>query len=207
MDLSALRTAVRTRLGVPAGDPLVTDTNLTDLVNSALHYLETEHDWPWLEATEDLATGIGTPSVTPGATWLRTIDLRVANGVVLSRRPIEELDFLASAGTGEPRLWCVTGATIALFPTPSAVVTLKHRFVRTEPDLVSGTDTPLVPASFHSAIVEYAAHLAYRRTRQADHAKVALDAYADWLAQMKRRGTRYADTHGGGASVAEAAKP
>lgn len=206
MDLTALRTAVRTRLGVPSTDPQLTDANLTDLVNAANHYLETEWDWPWLETTEDIATVIGTATITPAAGWMRTIDLRISNGVVLNRRPIEELDFLASAGTGEPRLWCVAGGTITLFPTPSAVLTLKHRYVRSEPDLASGGDTPLVPASFHSAIVEYAAHLAYRRTRSDDKAKIALDAYGTWLEQMKRRADRYADTHGGGAQ-AEVAKP
>jgi hypothetical protein len=199
--LAQLRTALRTRLGVPTGDPLLTDTNATDLVNSALHMLETEHDWPWLETSEDLATVIGTATVTPGATWMRTINLRISNGVSLSRRPVEEVDFMASAGTGEPRLYAVTGATITLFPTPSAVLTLKHRFVRSEPDLAADGDTPLVPASFRPAIVEYAAHLAYRRMRDEAKAAVALAAYGDWLKQMRARASRYADTHGGGAEA------
>lgn len=208
MTFAQLRAAVRTRLGVPETDPQYTDAAVGDLVNSANHYLETEHDWPWLETSEDLPTAVGTPTVTPGATWVRSIDLRISADVLLSRRPIEELDFLAGTGAGEPRLWCVIGGQIALYPTPSAVITLKHRFVRSEPDLAANGDTPLVPSIWHSAIVEYSAFLSYRRGRDEDRAKAALAAYETWLAQMKRRANRYADTHGGGASAgAGAAAP
>ncbi len=206
MDLATLRSAVRTRLGVPASDPIFTDGALTELVNSANHYLETEWDWPWLETTEDIATVIGTATYTPGATWMRTIDLRVANGALLRRVPIDELDFLSSAGTGEPRLFCVTGGQLTVFPTPSAVLTLKHRYVRSEPDLVNAGDTPLVPLSFRSAIVEYASFLALRRSRDEGRAEVARSGYKEWLEQMVKRTARYADTAGGGAEYAPSAK-
>lgn len=198
MDLTALQAAVKTRMAVPGTDALFTSAVLTDLINSALHYIETEADWPWLEASETITTTNTTDAYTPNANWRRTIDLRLSTGHVLRRIPVAELDFYT--GTGEPRLYAIYANQLVLRPTPvtSFLPTILHRYIRKETDLASGSDTPLMDSSYHSAIVEYATFLAHRRQAKTAEADAALAAYETWRDQMIRRAHRWSDDTGGG---------
>lgn len=207
MDLTALQTALRERLGIPTTDAFFASGNLTSLLNAALHYIETEFDWPWLETNESIPTVNAQQAYTTAAGAMRTVTVRNAtSGVLLRELPLEELDFWGTPA-GSPRAFARQASSLLLVPVPTGVESLTHRYVRSEPDLASGTDTPLMPASFHQSIVEYAAYLSFRRDSNVGEAGAALAAYNDWREQMMRRANRWADTDGGGARQApEAAK-
>lgn len=202
MNLSAFRAAVRTRGGWPTGDALYTDAVLTQLVNAAVAYIGTEHDWAWLEKQVTVNTAAGTNTYTPAADWQRTISVRHPDGYQLKRVPIDELDLLTDA-SGPPKVYANPGVSLVVAPTPSAIIALSHRYIASEPDLVADADLPLLPARFHQAVVEYAAYLAFRREGNAAEAGAALAAYTTWQEQMMKVASRYSTSQGGGETAKE----
>jgi len=196
VDLTTFRTELRTRLGVPNGDAFFTDAVCTQLVNAGLHLVETEADWPWLEATEAINTAAGIENYQTAANALRTVTVRGPNSIVLERAPILEIERMN--GTGSPRYYAPFGAQLIVRPVPVAIEALVHRYIRTEPDLAGGADVPLLPASYHSAVVEAAAMFAFRREGRANDAQAARVTFDDWIAQMRRRASRRSDDPGGG---------
>ncbi len=196
MDLAALRSAVLTRMGNPSDDALYPTSVLTQLVNAALHYIETEHDWGWLETVESIPTVAAQGTYTPAATWARSLELS-SGGFPLKRVTVVDLELLRDS-TGAPKMWAAYGNALEVVPVPTGVATLRHRFIRTEPDLAADSDTPLMPARWHQAIVDYATYLAYRREGNLQDAGTALAAYDTWLEQMLRVAGRYSRNEGGG---------
>lgn len=185
MNLSQLRQSVLSRMGLTSADALFTSTVLTELVNEAVHAIETENDWPWLEAITTHSTTAGTQTLTVPTDWLRTRNLWITDNGPLTNTGFTDLRARFEASVqGQPAMYSVTADTIYLGPTPDAVYTVNHHYIKREPDLTSDTDSPLMPASFHPAIVEHATYLGLRRSREEGRASVALDAYQGWLRRM-----------------------
>lgn len=185
MNLSQLRSSVLSRMGLTSGDPLFTSPVLTELVNEAVHVIETEEDWPWLEAITTHSTTAGTQTLTVPTDWLRTRNLWIADNDPLVNTGFTDLRARFDATTrAQPTHYSLTADAIYLGPTPDATYTVNHHYIKREPDLTSDTDSPLMPASFHAAIVEHATYLGLRRSREEGRASVALDAYQGWLRRM-----------------------
>ena len=66
--LTTIQTSVRTKMGLPTTDSLITDTALTAAINEALHTFENEGVWQWQEATETLNATVGNATLTPSST-------------------------------------------------------------------------------------------------------------------------------------------
>lgn len=203
MDLAALRTALRTRLGVPSSDALFTDTVCTSLINAALHAIEVRHDWPWLEAVETIPTVNATDAYTPNAAWMRTVSLTISGRHPLERVSIEKLDSLLGT-TGDPRFYGVFAEQLIVRPVPTGALNMTHRYIKKEADLAADANTPLMPASFHESIVSYAAHLGFRRSNQLADAGAALAEFQAWEERMLQRGDRLSEETGGGEAAATA---
>lgn len=200
MNLLAIVAAIQQRLGVPTSDAMFTTAVCTDLANSALHMIEMDGDWPWLEATETITPISGTAVYTPDANWTRTIEVQWGDYPPLQRVDISDLRALGSPA-GRPQFYAVYAEKLQLRPVPNATSpAITHLYLRTEPDLVDGTDEPLMPAQFHYAIVELAAYLAYRRIHQLPEAGGAQAAYQEWVARMLARVNRVSSDQGGGAA-------
>jgi hypothetical protein len=195
MDYAAIKTAVLDRLGLPTTDGLITDTVLGRLINAAMQDLEADEDWPWLQASETIATVAGTGAYTPAATWARTRGLRVTTDEPMKFFSLEELDFMWPDPTtrGRPIAYTVEAEQLVLRPIPDAVYSLTHTFIKAPTDLSSSSDTPLMPSRFHHGIVEVAAALAARRQGSAasdgDPAMAAADR---WRAKMRKDRRRQA---------------
>lgn len=202
MQLSEFRTAIRSRLGVPATDSFFTDTALTDIANAAIQQIAGEFDWPWLEATETINTTNGTATYSTDASSARTISVIDPTGVPLKRMPIDELSYLGAATGGYVRFYAVVGSTLHVRPVPNTALALTHYYVDTEAALSNDADTPTLPAQWHDAWVAYGMVLAYTRANRAADAQAALALYNDWVATMKSQASRFAVSKGGGAEVA-----
>lgn len=203
MDLLALRSNVRTRMGVPGNDALITDSVLTQLVNGALHAVEGEFDWPWLEkiATGTLAVSSATQA-TP-ADWTRTISVQVGDYPELEKADISRLRRMSPA-VGRPEFFAVFGSDLHLRPIPGTALTFSHLYIGQEPDLVANADTPLLPATYHHALIEFAAYLGFRRTGNAVEAGAAFAAWEAYRDRMIRRHSRYSMSEGGAEVPADA---
>lgn len=193
MNFTELVAAVYLRLGVPSGDALLTSTIVGQAVNEALHEIDSEADWPWLDATETINTVAGTDAYTPAANWSRTRSLRIAaDGYPMSRRTIDEVNDLwpFADQTSRPQVYAIEGGQLVVRPIPDGVYALEHRYVRTEAD-ISGSSSPLMPAQFHPAIASLAAHIALGRSREDNRAAAALADFERWLRRMQKFRRRY----------------
>lgn len=149
-------------------------TRATRFINDAMHLMDDAEPWAYLQATTT-----GTTPVTVSDLGRVESVVDVANLNPLSYMSREEVtDYFADiAGTGVyPRWYFVTGGnTVNAFPV-NAGVTLTVRYTKVAPDLVSGSDVPLMPDRFRMGIVDYAAMLAFRESNVPDEAQVAQQA-------------------------------
>lgn len=181
MNLGQLRLAVDHRTGIGL-DPVA----LNHFVAEAQAAISVEYDWPWLERTATLVTAVGTDTYAVPSDWLRTLSLRLADTEPMYRAASLadlESDEPSATATGEPDTFAVFGAQLVLRPVPQAVLTVTHRYVRVEPELVVDTDVPLMPAPFHHAIAEMAAALVCRRRGDGREANF-MASYGGWKARM-----------------------
>lgn len=183
MNLSEIRTALDRRTG------LAFDTTAqTALVNEAVAFISADYSWPWLQAVETVTTVASTGTYNVAGDWAQTLELRRASDnfelIALSIGELEDSFDPSSDANGEPWAFAIYGEQIRLRPVPDAVYSLTHRYYKTEPVLSNTTDTPLMPVRFHHAIVEYAAHLAFRRAGKQNQASAALEGYKMWRERM-----------------------
>lgn len=197
MNLTALITAVRTRIGVPSTDAFYTDTVVTAEINAALQYITSLGDWEWLEKSETIATVNATQSYNVAADAMRTIDVVDPNGIPLARRNIDEIDFMGTATGSYTRFYAQNKNALVVFPIPNGVWNLKHRYVASEPYL-TGTDTPLMTAQWQESLIAYSAYLLEQRAGNVAQAEAHKTAFADFLSSMQTRADRRAVTTGGG---------
>jgi hypothetical protein len=185
VNLSAMRTAVLTRLGTPGGDGFYSTAQLNDFVNEALQTVSTEHDWPWLAVTTTFTTTAGTATYTVPSNWQRTKALTVDGQTSLQLRSLTEIREILSTAQAEPEMYAIfPDSTIILRPVPNSAYTVIHDYIAQEPILSSDSETPLMPAQFHYAVVEFAVYLAHMREGRMPDAQIRLAAYQGWLDRM-----------------------
>lgn len=191
MDRAGLRQAVYDRVGVDTTDQLVTANVVNRFVNAALHLISAEHDWPWLKATDTVTTVDGTGEYDMPADFLRGRQVRIDGEDPMGRYDKSDLDqrWPSSESRGKPYDWTIEGQLI-LRPIPDNVYTVVVDYIREEPELLNDSDEPLMPATFHDAIVERATVLTFRRTGNLERAQAALLEYAEWKKVMVTGDTR-----------------
>ena len=169
MNLTELREGVYRNLGGEVGvnyDVTLDQNHLTVYVNQALNEISTEHDWPWLDASETIATIAGTATYTPATNWVRTKELKVVDSYPMQLVGQVDLDTQwPTTGVAEPSIYSIVNSLISVRPYPDGVYSMTHRYVKRETELASGTDTPVMPTQFHGSIVARATIFAARRLR------------------------------------------
>lgn len=127
-------------------------------INEAIQAISEERDWPWLDGVDTFNTVANTAAYNFPADWKRTRSVSI-NDQVAHRISIIDGDAYNENFDDwrSPYHYALEGNQLVIFPTPLAVMSVKHRYVKQEPMLDDGTDTPLVPSHFHQAVVAYAA--------------------------------------------------
>ena len=193
LTFATMLTAVRTRLGNPSTDGFFTDAQVGELVNESLQYNNTLADWPWCKATTTFVTVSGTITYDPTAAtgWMKTRVLTIDGYDSMQQLSLQEIREKPTTETGVPCYFALENELIHLRPVPNAVYTVIHDYYKIEPELAS-TDSPLMPAQFRFAIVEYAAYLAHMREGNMGMADRALARHQKWyeaMADHRRRTT------------------
>lgn len=179
-DLTDLMLRVRYRGSFNSADTGLTDTVITAQINAALKQVASEQDWPWLESSATITSANGIQSYAVPTGWVRTTAIiDTAAGVPLDERSVEEIDSFTAVA--HPLYFALYGDAVLLGPTPDAVYSLKHRFVKAESVLSAGTDLPLIPRAFDEGVVEFATALCHLFTRQTEKAAEAQARYDAWL--------------------------
>lgn len=213
MNLGQLRDATYANLGTDPNDGLLTPKSINGFLNRALHKVEQESDWPWLETQETLVLTTGVDSYTPGSTspagtvWLRTrFMLDDTERVVEWQTRMQTGDrwrkidsHVANQGqstVGKPIEFSIYADQIIFRPIPDNTYYYNHLFQQAEKDLVLDTDTPIIPATYHNGIIEFASYLAFRSTRESERANLSFQGYNEELKKMKERAKRRIDLPG-----------
>lgn len=199
MNRLQLRDAIRLRVGMLSDDQLGTDANLNDLINQALHAIELEAaaGWPWQLYRGTFPTVVGTEeygfaTIDATNTIMRIGSLRLLidggyEAELAAMGYSDLVSYFATTQQATPEAYAVVGRTVVLRPIPSAVYTVKFSATKAEPDLSADSGaggTPILPATFHNAIVEQAAYLWYRRSNNSDQANVAKAELTHILSRM-----------------------
>lgn len=182
-------TKAKLRIGT-AGESLLTDAVLVDLVNDALRKFTRERMWPWLltSATVSVATtGLGTLPA----------DYLVSRQLLYNALPVPYVG-IDELLTGRNRyVWTENGTTIQVEPAPSASTNFTLWYYQTEDDLATGGASPIAPAVYHDIIGLWAAHLGALHRRDMDHAAQLAAEYGaeitrigDLLFRKKGQGVR-----------------
>jgi hypothetical protein len=139
-------------------------------LNLGMHICDDAESWQYLQAS---TTGTAPVTVSDLGRIESVVDVTNLNPLeFMSRRDVTNRYADLSLTGGFPAFYFVTGGnTVGAFPVTS--VTLTVRYTRVAPDMVAGTDVPLMPDRFRMAIVDYAAALAFRESNVPDEAQIA----------------------------------
>ena len=189
-NLLALRTSVRDATGFDAGDPLHSDATITSHLNAALRKVDNLGDPWWLmgETTTPLVAGQADYPLAESVTRVRYAAVsRDGNSTRLA--VVRSADTASPTG-GFPTTYSADAGAVTLYPAPGAAALpadLLVGVVTSEVALVVDTDTPLMPARYHDALVMYAAMRASLRSGSSAELIKALRAEADdWLMLVQR---------------------
>lgn len=180
MNRGQLRTRLSLRLRLPpAGDPLLDEPTLNDMLAAALTDVSAVADWPWLLTSASV-------TFTAGLGPLPSTCVKVRELVVNGRRgkPSELAQFLDQVATVDSYLWCVIGSNIQLSPAPTTSPTNTLYFIQPEPALTLDTSSPLMPEAHQATVIARAAYLAETRRARADAAQFHNAEYETALHRM-----------------------
>lgn len=198
MQRSAILAAVRGRYGIPDDDGLLTATAINALIDRAVKQVEIEHDWAWLETSETIATVGGTATYAVASNYVRTISCRIEDASPMLHWTLDEADHWGTTNQGTPKAFALDGRTLRFVPTPSAIVSIKHRYVRTETALANDSAEPLCPEPWIEAVITWTGVLCAERTGRLDEQGARKATYKDIIENLVRRANEDADTTGGG---------
>lgn len=191
MDRDDLVAATKAKLRIgTAGEALLTDSVIVDLVNESLRKFTRERLWPWLltSATVSVATtGLGSLPA----------DYQASRQLLYNALPVPYVG-IDELLTGRNRyVWTENGVSIQVEPAPSASTNFTLWYYQIESDLATGGAEPVAPAVYHDVIVLWAAHLGALHRRDADHAAQLAAEYgaeigrmSDLIFRKKGQGTR-----------------
>lgn len=179
MNLGELRATVHRRSGIDYATQA-----LNDLINEATDAIAAEGDWPWLESFAFLTTVPGTGTYVMPTDWQRTRSVTVDGDEIpfLSVRDIDD--------DTEALGYSTSGDSFTISPTPSAVHTVRMRYLLSETVMVADVDVPRLPAHYHGAIVAWAVAEAYRRKGNLRMADAYAREYDSWVKRIKKGITR-----------------
>jgi hypothetical protein len=159
-------------------------TRIKQWINLAMHDIDDQADWPYLQAT------------TTGVTPLTIADLGTIEAVAdttgdrilmpVDRRALrDQYGDLTTTGTAQ-QYYMTGGNVISLYPA-QASLTITVDYWKVGPDLSAGTDVPLMPDRYRYAIVDYAVALGMRDRGDLPGAQDARQQGDVRVAQMMQR--------------------
>lgn len=192
MQLSELVTAVRLRANVPSTDGIWTDSYITDAINEALYLIGLEQPWPWLEVEEtdsSPADPINLAGITPAVRDIRSV---VIDGCFeaepATKADIDRWDAVSfDRGRYAYTTW---GDSLIVRPALAGTETVVISYYRNEPALSNDSDTPLLPAPYHPAVVHKAAAIGFEGIDDPSSAGVHEARASIMLNRMERTALR-----------------
>lgn len=170
----------------------------TLMLNDAYRLIHSQQRWPFLEKQATLSTVAGVNVVpytsiadlvefdsvrlaVPGDTSA-TQSINLQNVESQDMRDMEQLD----ATQGIPTFWSLIANAIHLYSFPDKVYTLNVDYIYAPPDLVVGTDVPVLPTEYHDLLVWGAIKLMNFRERDIYSYNTSSMEFEQRLKRMKQ---------------------
>lgn len=199
MNKGTLVTRVAARLNITSDDPFY--AYLPDIVNEAIHYLDTASPdgWPWMRTTLNTTVTVGSYTFTQLAgttsTIAKVLSAKLKDGdtwQVLRFRNQDEIDQLyPTDDTGLPESYTVDGGNVGIYPPPDGSYPLRLRVVFSENDLSNDLDSPVLPAAFHTGIIDAALLISYQALADDRRAAAQEQRVAATVSRMRTYGIQY----------------
>lgn len=138
-------------------DGILTDTRIGAYINMAITEICERTAWPFLVTA---TTGVAPLTITDVRQVLSVVD--TVNDTRLVYQPRRELlDTDANLATiAQPSFWWLEQGVVRVWPL-NTTNSLSVQYIQAPADLVSDSDTPVIPARWHLLIVDGAAIRAY----------------------------------------------
>jgi hypothetical protein len=181
MNRGQLRAEVALRLRIPpAGDPLLDEPTLNDMIRAALIDVSSVSDWPWLLTSTSLTFTAGVAAIPQNATKVRDL--------IVNSRPAEYVgnaEFFLCQSVASRFVWTVLGTNIQLTPAPTVSPTNTLWYIQPEPSLTSDIMGPLVPQAHQQVLIARACYHAEVRRGRAEAASFHNAEYERGAERMK----------------------
>ena len=152
---------------------------ITNWINQSYRDLASSLDIETLYSSYSYPTVIGQPMYTLPHSVASTRSVSVADAVNYSAyggRPLEKMDLneyrVAKEASEEPRGYFRHATVLVVYPTPNSAWTLAVDFKIRPDNLTELTDSPILPAEWHEAIIIGALEKGYRRLMEFEKAMV-----------------------------------
>src|SRR5437868_514724 len=190
MNLGEMETALK-RYGFDAGDPLAI------WINAAMHELEGENDWPFLEQPPFAFNAtVGVSTYNPVATGFKIYTLRDVDNqrkLVYYDRHKFARDIADTTERGLPEIYTFAGEKIQLWRVPEKTIAMEMVFQGAALDMKVAADEPTTvgseaivwPKDTHYPIVLLAASIALMAENEEERSKVAKAEYEKALMGLK----------------------
>lgn len=189
MTLEEMKTLVK-RYGFDEGDPL------TAWLNAAMHDIEDDFDWPWLEMAINREMVSGSNTITLAADTLKIItvkDLTNLRKLNYYNRHKWTREIQDPTETGFPEIYTLRNTNeIQVWRVTQEAINFEVMYQAITPDLVNPADIPTTagqvwPVNAHYPIVMKAAAIALQAENEEDRAKNALDQYEKALEKLRKK--------------------
>lgn len=183
MDLLQLRTKLRRQVGNPtSGD--VTDSLLNEQINQAYKDVADRFRFHRNRKLCTFSTVVGQAEYGLPADLLSIIRVRdTTNGVRLIKSDSKRdaaLDVATMDNRGKPTHYSRYRTWVTLDPVPDGIYTIELFYKGNIVDLVSDSDTPVLPDTWHHGILLMAKYHYYIDQPDAPKAQHAMGAFNDW---------------------------
>jgi len=156
-----------------------TGARIKKFINFGQKDFASRYDWPFLQSSSTFNTTSGTEYYDLSTTCGKVIDLRDSTNETYLPEYNERIfnsvkPSTDSADTGKPLYWypvsVSTGTSseqirVNLYPIPDGTYTVKYNFFKNVIDLSADSDYSLIPAKYHSTILDYALMREFEKRR------------------------------------------
>lgn len=188
MNFAALKQEVADR-----GFDYLPDTRLSLFVNAAYHEFNSSDLWPWRASA--LVTNAWTSAAITLANAERVSTVAVSTDSFLTAtnltpRSLDEFNGWEDFTGGTPLYYVAqfvsTGLTVTPFPQSVSALSVRSTFWTRATDLSASTDNPVIPAPYHSTIVDLACREAYADSDNYDAVQLLQATIDKDLARIRR---------------------
>jgi len=162
---------------------------ISEMINEAQTVISNEANWQSLYTTRTFATVASTAFYDLATDFGKGIDLiNTTSNLILNECNIQDIDAFDSdaSDTGTPTYYAIAGNQYRLYPTPSAVETIRDRYYKVPTTLSANTGTSTLPLECEPCIIYYTLARMHETMKENDEGDRCQVQYQKFLEAAKK---------------------